>query len=83
VAHRILAEAKAVASQKPKAEGPDPRQAPHSIFLAVYIRTVCVGTMSTPRVGGLRPGKHHIHVSLAVYIRIMSVGIVSKSRVGA
>ncbi|KAA6418090.1 MAG: peptidyl-prolyl cis-trans isomerase-like 2-like, partial [Trebouxia sp. A1-2] len=33
VAHRILAEAKAVASQKPKAEGPDPRQAPHPCSL--------------------------------------------------
>ena len=36
VAHRILAEAKAVASQKPKSEGPDPRQALHAFAVHTF-----------------------------------------------
>ncbi len=42
MAHRILAEAKAVASQKPKAEGPDPRQVLNYQEHSTHLRISCL-----------------------------------------
>lgn len=40
VAHRILAEAKAVASKNPKTEGPDPRQELHNHVHVCFVSSI-------------------------------------------